>query len=354
VINELDQEAGDAFSVYYDLDIENKSGQATVSLLIQQVKYWFELKKTCANLTKAIRPKVIYLSTMDWCRKSIEIFGSPFGTTPYIGLNMSISHHRYTTGIGPKGRADWFYDLFFKRMLKNMYLQRILLIDEVAYGYCKSRYGINSKKVSYVPDFSSISGDRTKNQCRSTLCIPTSSFVLLVYGTLTNRKGIKELMSAFSNPDMPENVILHLAGASDADVRKLCDSDKAKFLKKKNRLITNFFFHDQDEEYRAFKSADAVWLGYTGKFFGSSGVLYQSISLGLPIIGMKVGLIGYYINKYRIGVSVDPYCCEDIVLKIKLLMSSKIDLVINQNKVEAFKKEHSPINFAKKVVAELL
>ena len=74
------------------------------------------------------------------------------------------------------------------------------------------------------------------------------------------------------------------------------------------------------QEY--YTSTDYVLLPYTPDFTASSGVLSYAAKFGKPIIATDHGLIGYKINRYRLGYT---YRYDDIKSLRKILINISKD-----------------------------
>lgn len=286
---------------------------SSLSLLLQQMKSWLIVRREFAQIVARKKFDIVYVPTVDWVAKAIEMFGSPFKNVPFVVLYMAPTHHRLPMGLGPAGRQDWLYDRLFRRLLRIRTLRKVLVIDEVFFDFCKLNYGVLSEKVKYVPDFGEIRGQGSREQCRVLLGIPNEVLVLLVYGSLTKRKGIVQLLEAISNPAVPHEFIVLLAGKASEDMQAILESPSVQILKANGRLILRIGFHDDADEYRVFMASNFVWLGYASGFYGSSGVLYQAVSVGLPVLATEQGLIGRIVRKHQLGVTVDPNSTESVL-----------------------------------------
>lgn len=286
---------------------------SSLSLLLQQMKSWLIVRHEFAQIVAKKKFDIVYVPTVDWVAKAIEMLGSPFGNVPFVVLYMAPTHHRKKMGLGPAGRQDWLYDRLFQRLLCIPTLRKVLVIDEIFFEFCKLNYNGLSKKVQYVPDFGELRGQGSREQCRVSLGIQNEAQVLLVYGSLTQRKGIVQLLEALSNPAAPHELVVLLAGRASEDMQALLESPAVKRLRENGRLILRIGFHDDADEYQVFKASNFVWLGYVSGFYGSSGVLYQAVSVGLPVVAMEQGLIGRIVRKHQLGVTVDPNSTESVL-----------------------------------------
>lgn len=345
-------EVGENIELCFLPELPKTNSSSTVALLFAQIKAWFILRKEFKKFVKKVPPDVVYVPTLDWVAKATELFGSPFGNTPFVALYMSPKHHRKAMGLGPESRQDWFYNKLFLRLLKIKTLHSVLVIDEFFFEYCQKRYGTLSDKVRDVPDFGEVRGSGTKKDCRAALSIGSDKKVILVYGSLTKRKGIAQLIEAFLDPDVPDDVILLLAGKPDEEIEAMMKTRRVEELVESGRIVARLHFHPVDDEYRVFMASDYAWLGYVSGFHASSGVLYQAASIGLPVIAMRDGLIGRIVKRYSLGFLVDSHNTKSIVSAL-CQADLRDDGLVVSSETESFSQLHTAECHASSVLAAI-
>lgn len=350
----LKAECPDEIDLYYLPDIPSSSALSAFSLFVSQLKHWTMLRNEFANIAITSRPDVVYIPTMDWIVKAIEVLGSPFGDIPFVGLYVAPVHHRKAVGLGPAGRQDWLYDRLFRRLLRIPHLQNLLVINEMFFEFCQERYGLAAAKVRYVPDFGEIRGVGTRADCRAALGISDKARVLLVYGSLTSRKGIVQLLDALAHPTAPRELIVILAGVASEEIRTVLEAPFVKNMRDKHQVVARLFFHDDADEYLVFRAADFVWLGYSKGSYGSSGVLCQAVSAGLPVVAMEQGLIGHLVRTHRLGATVNPHEGASIVAGLRKVLEIESSEHRKKATVQSFAARHNSASHAEAVLSALL
>ena len=300
---------------YFLPDFKNNK-QTPINILLKQIKTWLALKKEFLKIMKIDKPDVILIPTFDWIINSIEIFGSPFDNIPFTGVFVSPKFHIYKMCLSMSTLKNWSRNFLFKRLLKIQTLKRLLTFEQSFVDHAKYNYKDLSNKVSFIPDFGLIELQSSKKDARLKLGINQNSKVILVYGSLSLRKGIKELLNIMYNKKLINNLVILLSGKADREIIELINDIKIINLISSKRLIINFKFHNAFEEQQAFAAADAIWLGYTQGFASSSGVLFQAIKANLLVIGQPQGIIGLYTKKYKLGVIVSPNNKDQVAEKI--------------------------------------
>lgn len=282
------------------------------ALIIRELISWINLRKAFREVSVCFKPQIVYVPSIDWIGKIIGILGSPFGNLEFLAMYISPKHHRSQLGLGTAARSDQLYNWLFRRFLSIKTLKKVYVIDEYFYSFAVSKYKSLKGKLIYVPDFGTLDGERSREQCRRALRFSEKEKVVLVYGALNSRKGVKELLSAMLSVQGIEQPTLLLAGSPSPDIASLLENTEFLSLRQRRKLVTRFFFHDLDQEYEVFKAADFIWLGYVQNFYGSSGVLYQSVVARVPVIAMKDGIIGKIVRRYNLGFTIDSQSIADI------------------------------------------
>lgn len=342
-------------NTYFLSELPLRDGNSSWKLFSQQTKCWLILRREFEKIHSQSHFNVVYVPTIDWMVKAIEVFGSPFGSTPFVALYMSPKHHRKSMGLGPASRQDWLYKKMFQRFLRIPTLRSVLVIDEFFNNYCKEEYGSLAKKVEYVPDFGKIRGVGTKEECRVKIGISNKSKLLLVYGSLTKRKGIIQLIEAVAHPDSPKDLKVVLAGKTNEDIDSFITSAVMQKMIEEKRILLRLYFHDDLDEFCIFKAADYVWLGYTEEFYGSSGVLYQALHAGLSTVAMEQGLIGKIVRKYKLGITVNPSREDSILQGLNQIVQGQFVRTVDELSVlKKFVNMHLPEVHAAAVFNALL
>lgn len=290
---------------------------STFQLFIQQCKMYFSIKNAFDNLIREFSYDKVFLVNLDHIEKPLSLFGSPFGSNSYAGIFMNPKFHKFKLGIGPKSRNDKIYEILFKRLLKQKTLNVLGSVDEIFVDYFKF-----TSKVQFIPEPYDLNGNISRKIAREEFKFKDSQFVILVYGDLTLRKGIRELIdSVIINGD--KKIFLHFVGKTNQDSEFFFQQEKVIDLINDGRLSIKRGFQSEIDQYKAFVSSDLVWVGYTHGFSGSSGVYYQAASLGIPVIANDFGLLGWLVNKHKNGLLSDVFNPESVNSSINLLTTDQ-------------------------------
>lgn len=123
-------------------------------------------------------------------------------------------------------------------------------------------------------------------------------FFFLYFGTSQYRRGYDFLLNLANQTG---GCFIH-CGLRNETLKFDYDTDKIRFeLKKKEQLFeTNTFIEDSLTIEYFFKSITHMVLPYR-RFFGSSGVMLQALTLGLPVLSADNGIIGRRIKNFHLG-----------------------------------------------------
>jgi glycosyltransferase involved in cell wall biosynthesis len=313
-------------------------------LLLDQFRCYMAILLGFKDIIPSEAPDFIYIVNIDHIDKIMAILGTPFGKFKFSGMMMNIKFHRNQMQIGSSSRSDWLYEKLFLKVLKIKTLKYLTVIDEPFSHYARRSEEPGYGKLILVPDVGDLHGNISVMNARTFLGIPDNSFAILVYGALTPKKGVEQLLQAVSAFDLSDVVVV-LAGVQDDRIRELLSEPLAMDLITTGHLLVFQGFHNEVQEYRVFRAANAVWVGYIGNSFGSSGVLYQSCSIGVPVLATSNGLVGWLVKQHKVGLTFDPTVVEDVAKSITLLLNDPNLMGVLSENAEVLAMSHTAIKF---------
>lgn len=296
----------------------SRTRTGTLELLASQLLLWKALARVCKANNQFAQFDLIYCVNLDYFEKALALRGSPFGSRRFAGMLMNPKFHRAPMGLGPPSRGDLLYRMLFKRLLAVDGLKRLMVVDRPFREFCLQQNFAQAEKICLVSDVGELSRSTYEGSAREGLKLSPGAFVILLYGSLSRRKGVEQLLRAVQNLDSP-GVVALVAGKPDDDVVALLSSPWCRVMQDSGQLLIRAGFQDDESEARVFAAADLVWLGYIGGAYGSSGVLYQAGAAGLPVISMSHGLVGWTVRQYELGISLDVSDTDAVVCAIKRL-----------------------------------
>lgn len=289
---------------------------------------------------------------VDYFLYALPFFGSPFGDTPWIGITMRATFHHRSVGIKAPRRpiVNAVKARLFRRATETHGLLTLLSIDPTLPGWSERAWPVKRPErpagtrasIAYLADPCPEARADDPLAARSRLRFGPGPH-LLVYGSITERKGIRELVVALEQMVQPPTLVV--AGEQDALTRA--------FLHVHTRTLTPEpivldCFVANELEFDLFSACDAVWLGYKGHY-GMSGVLVQAYRFGKRVVATSEGLIGWFCAGGTFGPVLDALSPEAIARGIDeaLAQAARVGerasagphgALLERNTLDAFKR----------------
>lgn len=125
-------------------------------------------------------------------------------------------------------------------------------------------------------------------------------FIFLYFGTAQKRRGYDLLLKLAIEQN---GCFIHCGLRDDREKFDHDVNEFRKILGEKNRIMeTDQYISDPICIEYFFKSVSHLVLPYRN-FFGSSGVMLQALSYGIPVLVPDVGVIGYRTKKHNLGLT---------------------------------------------------
>jgi len=142
-----------------------------------------------------------------------------------------------------------------------------------------------------------------QGEARRKLGIPEDAYVGLIFGGLSQRKGILETLAILAEtPINLERLVLVIAGPVDPPIREALEAAIERARKRCRILFHEGFISTDTAAY--FSSADCVICAYLN-FHVSSNVLIHAARCGKPLIVSSLGVMKDVMDEYRIGEAVN-------------------------------------------------
>jgi glycosyltransferase involved in cell wall biosynthesis len=187
------------------------------------------------------------------------------------------------------------------------------------------------------------------NGLREKLEIGTNKQVFLVFGALTSRKGISQLLTAIGllAEDLRDRFCLLLVGEASLENKTEFLSQIADLQQQYPiQIISNFEFVTESEVPVYFQLADVVLALYQ-RHIGMSGILLLAAAAGKPVLSSDYGLMGRVVREYQLGMAVDAGKPEAIAEGMTQFLLHSGESLVNYSEMSAFVAANSARRFAK-------
>ena len=244
----------------------------------------------------------------------------------------------------------------YQLMLLNDAVRVVLTLDPYFPAYAAHRY-VHGDKIRAVPDPAHPSVNDTAEEGRLAGMAPAERMVFLLFGYLTERKGVLALMQALRllSPEVAAKVAVVLAGKVEPAIR-------AELQDLRRRVVVeqpDLWLHLEDRRVSSgeldalVRRSDVVLAPYQ-RFVGSSGVLLWAARLGKPILTQDFGLLGRLVKDYQLGLAAD--CGDPAMLAAAMarFVHSGARAFISEPAAHDFVCARTPQRFAEMVFESLL
>jgi glycosyltransferase involved in cell wall biosynthesis len=314
------------------INLPDSTSDQLAPLASRQYIFWRYLRTISKRMVEP-NADIVLLPYFDDYSFAIGLLGSPFGSTRWAGISMRSTFHHPNLGILGTTRTLllWAKELLYNRIFDNPTLTKIFFIDETVL-LKNARNFFNIAKVSFLPDPSTPARPLVMAEVRAQFGFSRDDFVILMYGAISKRKGLKSLLAILANKKLAGPVKALVVGSFDHD----CRTELANWLDDDIERRAKITFIDDyvsgDVEAQCLTACDIVWLAYQNHLT-MSGVLVQAGNYKKPIVGHDSGLIGWYINKHALGIIIpadDHSEAADTISKLSR-NSSALDLLGTNN-----------------------
>jgi len=197
-----------------------------------------------------------------------------------------------------KGRARSLMDRWIlRRALESGGIKKAAFLDH----WCADR----AREVFHVPNCGYGVDPVFPEACdaaaaRARFELRADDFAVLLFGTMSDRKGILESVAMLREAPLPaERTVLIVAGPSTPDLRARLD-DEVVAVARKYRVLRHDRFIERVEAPQYFAAADCVICLYKG-FSGSSSVLLHAAACGKPALVSPGGAMEDAVRRYGFG-----------------------------------------------------
>jgi glycosyltransferase involved in cell wall biosynthesis len=269
---------------------------------------------------------LVVVPYVDYFLYALPFLGSPFSQTPWIGITMRATFHHRKVGVKAPDQpmVNTVKSLLFRQAMRAHGLRALLSIDPTLPEWSARALGQRAATIRYLADPFPDARVGDPARARERLGLGAGPH-LLVYGSITERKGIRELVEALdkmsngSHAGTPPTLVV--AGEQDAATRDFLRIH-AERLNPPPVLLDLFITNEM--ELDLFSACDAVWLGYKGHY-GMSGVLVQAYRFKKPVIATADGLIGWFCRGGELGPVIDDLSPQAIAGAIETVFSARPD-----------------------------
>ncbi|MEL7038717.1 MAG: glycosyltransferase [Cyanobacteria bacterium J06592_8] len=270
---------------------------------------------------------------------------------PFSGIYFRPTFHygQELTNYQPSRQdkiQEWRERVLLSRILRNPQLQNLFCLDPFAVKHLNQYPG--KFEAVHLPDPVERMrvSDEQSLQLREALGIESDRKVFLLFGAITARKGIYQILEAIAllSPEECQKLCLILVGESsisdsiNAEMEKLRQTHPVQF-------ICRYEFISDGEVETYFKMVDVVLAPYQ-RHVGMSGILLLAAAAEKPVLSSDYGLMGEMVKRYGLGLTADSTVPSQISQGLSQLLSENLDQLYDRTRMQSFAQQNSAEAFA--------
>ncbi len=248
---------------------------------------------------------------------------------------------------GVKDRLQhWRERFIINRVLSKPQLHTLFSLDPVAVDWLRLRYP--NKIIVALPDPIELQerSPAITESLRSDINIEPQRKVLLLFGAITERKGIFQLLDAIAllPTEVCQRICLLLVGESnikqalDMRIDTLCAN-------KPIQIIRRYKFVPDNEVPTYFQLADIVMAPYQ-RHVGMSGILLNAAAAGTPVLSSDYGLMGEMARRYGLGLTVESTDPEALAQGLMQCLTAPREQISDAVRMQQFAEQNTAEQFA--------
>ena len=299
-----------------------------------------------AGSLKATQCLIMYFDT---CQLPLALGAK--SPSPFSGIYFRPTfHYNEFTGYTPSWKdriQQWREKAFLYRILRHPQLQTLFCLDPFAVKHLARLHSHVS--AVHLPDPVQIPKDLVpqSRSIREVLGVAPGRQVFLLFGALTERKGIYQLLEAILtlSPDLCQKLCLLVVGESkikaplENQIATVCQARPVQ-------IIRRYEFIPQQDVQTYFQLADVVLAPYQ-HHVGMSGILLLAAAAQKPVLSSNYGLMGEMVRRFGLGLTVDSSRPSEIIKGLtQFLLKSPAELC-DRTKMSAFAVQNSAEQFAR-------
>jgi glycosyltransferase involved in cell wall biosynthesis len=243
--------------------------------------------------------------------------------------------------------------LFLSRILRNSKLKNLFCLDAFAVKHL-DKFNTHVRAIALPDPVEILNPSETQpKNLKKELGIEENRQVFLLFGALTARKGIYQLLDAIAAlpSQLCQKMCLLLVGESNIQAQMktkidiICQS-------KPIQIIGRYEFVPEQDVQAYFQMADVILAPYQ-RHVGMSGILLLAAAAQKPVLSSNYGLMGEIVRRYELGLTVDSTEPKEIAKGLTRFLVEDSDKLCDRTKMQSFAEQNSAEEFARVIFEHL-
>lgn len=334
---------------FISITLEEYTHLLNAGSLLQKIFREWKLYCQYARVLQATHCLLMYLDTLQ-----LPIALGENSPCPFSGIYFRPTFHYkdfndYTFSVQDIFRG-WRQKLLLYKLLNNPQFHCLFCLDNLATKYIKKLHS-PAEIVSLADPVKTYNFEQEKIEVlRQELGIGKDKKIFLLFGKITNRKGIYKLLDAINilHEEVCKKICLLLVGSIVPKDKRLVQSQIQKISQSLPiEIITCDKFIAEEQVHLYFQLSDVILAPYQ-KHVGMSGILLLAAAAKKPVLASNYGLMGELVRQNKLGIALDSTSHEAIAKGITYFIDSqnKEADICDLKLINEFVEENSVDNFS--------
>ncbi|MGG6269235.1 glycosyltransferase [Leptolyngbya sp. AN03gr2] len=314
---------------------------------------WQEWRIFC-DYAKQLKPTQALLMYLDSLQLPLAFGERPPCPVSGIYFRPSFHYHRFSPESQPDRLKQWRQTAIVNQILRRSQFNTLFCLDQFAVPEIQ-RFA--QKPILPIADPVELSACEPieVQSLRQQLEISLDRHVFLLFGELSGRKGIHQVLQAMSllSRDSQSQVCLVLAGP----VNRSAESIRAEIEQLRQTTQVQIVLCDRyikgAELQQFFELADTVLAPYQ-KHVGMSSILVHAAATHKPILASNYGLLGKLVEQYQLGLAIRAEDPNEIAQSIEQRLQISTESLCNVEKMDEFAQLNLAEKFAETLIVQLV
>lgn len=324
------------------------------NFLQRKARAWEEWNLMCAY-AKRLGATHCFLASFDFFQWPFLLAQNPPCPISSIYFKPTF-HYASFPGYVPTLKAriqQWQERLMLSMIFRQPYLHRLLCLDPLAIE-ALDKGGLSQGKALVLADpVEAVELQGLSHHLRERLNIEAQRKVFLLFGELTARKGVEQMLDAIALlPDeLCQTLCFVLVGRCDPATKARFHARIVQVCRDRPvQIIEQYEFVSQQAVQDFFQLADVVLAPYQ-KHVGMSGILLQAAAAQKPVISADYGLMGELVRRYQLGLAVDSTQPIELMKALSRFLQEPLDSFYRAEKMKQFVQQNTVEKFASTILS---
>ena len=197
--------------------------------------------------------------------------------------------------------------------------------------------------------------DLDTEQLRQELGVQPERQIFLLFGEISQRKGIHQILAAVQSlpTEVGRQICLLVAGPIEPSEQDAVQTALDQLASSPSvQLVTRIQYIKGREVQRYFALADVILALYQ-RHVGMSSVLVHAAAAQKPVLASNYGLLGELVQRHQLGIAVDSENCAEIQAGLITWFKQPLENLCDPLKLTSFADRHTASKFSEVIFSNL-